>query len=158
MRMPARFHITWQDASTLKIESDAGQQTRLLRFGSPPPPAAGERTLQGFSVAEWDVPVGRGGRGGAAPPAGGAPRWAALKVVTTNLRSGWLRTNGVPYSENVQLTETFIRFADGADEWMTITTRVEDPRYLGQGVLTSSNFKREPNGSKFKPAPCKAAT
>jgi hypothetical protein len=153
--MPARFHITWQDASTLKIESDAGQQTRLLRFGATAP-AGGERSLQGFSVAEWDVPAGRGGRGGAAP-AGGAPRWAALKVTTTNLRSGWLRTNGVPYSENAQLTETFIRFADGADEWMTVTTRVEDPRYLNQGVLTSSNFKREPNGAKFKPTPCKPA-
>ena len=35
MRMPGRLHITWEDDSTLKIETDAGQQTRLLRFGPP---------------------------------------------------------------------------------------------------------------------------
>jgi hypothetical protein len=158
MRMPTRLHITWQDASTLKIESDAGQQTRLLHFGGAAPPA-GERSLQGFSAAEWQMaPAGRGGRGGrgGAPAAG--PRWAPLQVVTTNLRAGWLRRNGVPYSENARLTETFIRFSDGADEWMTVTARVADPQYLNQEFLTSSNFKREPDGSKFKPAPCKPIT
>ncbi len=35
MRVPGRFHITWADDRTLKIETDAGQQTRLLRFGAP---------------------------------------------------------------------------------------------------------------------------
>lgn len=157
MRMPARFHITWQDGSTIKIDSDAGQQTRLLRFGAPPPAAA--RSLQGTSVAEWDVPAGggRGGRGGgrggaAAAPA--APRWAPLKVTTTNLTGGWLRRNGYPYSENAVMTEHFIRFADGTDEWLTITTRVDDPRYLTGQFTTSTNFKREPDGSKFKPTAC----
>jgi hypothetical protein len=156
MRMPTRLHITWQDATTLKIESDAGQQTRLLHFNATAP-AGTERTLQGFSAAAWDVPAGggRGGRGGrgGAPAAG--PRWAPLRVVTTHLTPGWLRKNGVPYSENVALTETFIRFSDGADEWLTVSSRVEDPRYLNQAFLTSSNFKREPDGSKFKPAACK---
>ena len=33
MRVPGRFHITWQDDNTLKIETDAGTQTRLLHFG-----------------------------------------------------------------------------------------------------------------------------
>ena len=32
MRQPGRLHITWQDDSTLKIETDAGTQTRLLNF------------------------------------------------------------------------------------------------------------------------------
>src|SRR6478752_8377129 len=32
MRVPGRFHITWADDRTLKIETDAGMQTRLLRF------------------------------------------------------------------------------------------------------------------------------
>src|SRR5262249_55505998 len=30
MRIPTRLQITWQDDNTLKIETDAGQQTRLL--------------------------------------------------------------------------------------------------------------------------------
>ena len=34
MRMPGRLRISWQDDSTLKIETDAGRQTRLLHFGA----------------------------------------------------------------------------------------------------------------------------
>ena len=40
MRIPGRLHMTWQDDSTLKIETDAGTQTRLLRFAGAAP--AGE--------------------------------------------------------------------------------------------------------------------
>ncbi len=192
MRMPGRLHITWEDDNTLKIETDAGQQTRLLRFGGSRPPVA-ERTLQGYSAAEWlraggglvggfggfggnvGAPGG-GGRGagvsaadGAAPAAasanrgapppgrGAAPqRWAPLKVVTTQLRPGWLRKNGVPYSENATMTEHFIRFSDDESEWFTVVTNIEDPTYLNQTFITSSNFKREADGSKWKPSPCRA--
>src|SRR5499427_5128068 len=31
-RMPGRMHISWQDDRTLKVEYDAGTQTRLLHF------------------------------------------------------------------------------------------------------------------------------
>jgi hypothetical protein len=191
MRMPGRIHITWQDDSTLKIETDAGQQTRLLHFGTPPPPG-GQRTLQGYSVAEWGRvggagPVGGFGgfggnvaapdaapargtaapaagppaRGTAAPPAGrgrgGPQRWAPLNVVTTQLRPAWLRKNGVPYSENTVLTEHFVRFSDESDEWFTVVTIVEDPTYLNMSFITSTNFKREPDGARWKPASCKAS-
>src|SRR3984885_10537635 len=64
MRVPTRLHITWADDNTLKIETDAGTQTRLLHFDTPTPPA-GEAGLQGFSLASWEG-LGRGGRGGAA--------------------------------------------------------------------------------------------
>src|SRR6267142_3672350 len=33
MRLPARFHISWPDPNTLKVEVDNGTQTRLLHFG-----------------------------------------------------------------------------------------------------------------------------
>src|SRR5579864_676074 len=33
MRMPTRLHITWQDDNTLKLETDAGTQTRIFHFG-----------------------------------------------------------------------------------------------------------------------------
>ena len=36
MRVPARFHITWQDDNTLRVDSDSGMQTRLFHFNSPP--------------------------------------------------------------------------------------------------------------------------
>src|SRR5262249_22168273 len=55
MRVPGRLHITWQDDSTLKIEADAGRQTRTFAFESPKPPA-GAATMQGFSVAAWHTP------------------------------------------------------------------------------------------------------
>src|SRR5437762_3527702 len=78
---------------------------------------------------------------------GPAPeRWAPLKVVTTQLRPAWLRKNGVPYSENTVLTENFIRFADGNDQWFTVVTVVEDPTYLTMSFITSTNFKREADG------------
>src|SRR5438093_4783865 len=34
MRVPGRLHVTWQDDNTLRIDTDAGTQTRLLHFGA----------------------------------------------------------------------------------------------------------------------------
>ena len=85
------------------------------------------------------------------------PRFGNLRVTTTNLTAGWLRKNGVPYSENATVTEYFDRFqAPNTDEWLVVTTIVSDSRYLNQDFVTSSHFKKEPNGSKWAPSPCKA--
>ena len=48
MRMPTRLNISWQGDDVLKVESDAGQQTRLLQF-APRRGQPGARSLQGFS-------------------------------------------------------------------------------------------------------------
>jgi hypothetical protein len=147
MRIPGRLHVTWQDDRTLKIETDAGTQTRLLHFGGAPAAADGERTWQGISAAAWE-----GAPGGGAP---GAPRWASLRVVTTRLRPGYLRRNGVPYSENTVLTEYFDLHPGPRDStWITITSIVNDPKYLGQEFITSTDFRKEPDGSKWNPTPC----
>ena len=50
MRVPGRLHVTWQDDQTLKIETDAGQQTRLFHFGTPS--QAQSEGWQGVSKAE----------------------------------------------------------------------------------------------------------
>jgi hypothetical protein len=158
MRMPTRVRISWQDDNTLKIETDAGTQTRLLHFNANAP-SASERSLQGYSVARWEYaggPIGggRGGRGGTPPP---LPKFGTLRVVTTNLTGGWLRKNGVPYSENATVTENFDRFkSPSGDEWFVVTTAVNDPKYLQQEFVTSSHFKKEADGSKWSPAPCKS--
>jgi hypothetical protein len=152
MRMPTRVHITWQDPNTLKIETDAGTQTRLLQFAGARPPA--EHLLQGYSVASWEFAGGgaRGGRGGGRE----AQRFGSLKVVTTNLRAGWLRKNGVPYSENAIVTEYFDRFrSTNGDEWFFVTTAVNDPKFLQQEFVTSSHFKKEADGSKWAPSSCR---
>ena len=157
LRMPTRLNITWESESVLRIETDAGQQTRRLVFDTRPVPSM--RTLQGFSRAEWQRAdgAGRGGRGGGASPTGAAPG-SSLKAVTTQFRAGWLRRNGVPYSENATITEYFDRFAaTDAAEWLVVTTIVTDPKYLNQDFVTSSHFKREADASKWNPSPCRAS-
>jgi hypothetical protein len=128
-------------------------QTRVLHFGDARPPS--DRSLQGYSVASWEFAGGGagGGRGGR----GGGPRFGSLKVVTTQLRPGWLRKNGVPYSENAVVTEYYDRFrSTNGDEWFFVTTAVNDAAYLQQEFVTSSHFKREADGSKWAPSACKA--
>ncbi len=150
MRIPGRLNISWQDDNTLKVETDAGRQTRVLHFGDWKSPG-GEPTLQGDTSAQWETRAGR--RGQPLPPP--AQRFGNLKTVTTRLRPGYLRKNGVPYSDKTTLTEYWdlLRQANG-DQWIVITTIVEDPTYLTRTWITSLNFKKEPNGSKWDPQPC----
>ena len=149
MRMPTRLNITWPSPDTLQIETDAGQQTRTINFQADNP---GPPSLQGYSVAEWDRPARRGRGANAVRPPGGN-----LEVMTTNMTAGWLRKNGVPYSENAVITEYFDRFGSpNGDEWLSITTIVDDPIYLNQPFITSSHFKREADGSSnWNPTSCR---
>jgi hypothetical protein len=143
MNVPGRLHITWQDANTLRIDTDAGTQTRILHF---PPratasPAPAPRSWQGESTATWER---------ATPTEGGS-----LRVVTTNLRAGYLRKNGVPYSESTTVTEHFdvAPLPDGG-KLLLVTTTVEDPVYLTGPYIVSPHFKKEPDGSRWDPTPC----
>jgi hypothetical protein len=151
IRQPTRLRIRWEDDNTLLLEFDAGTQARRLHF-TPAPAAA--RSLQGQSQAKWfRQPQNRGifGRGGRA--AGGS-----LEVVTTNLRAGYLRPNGVPYSERTVVKEFFDSFTlpdDGT--WLIVTTVVNDPEYLTQEFVLSSQFKKETDVSKWSPRPCEIA-
>jgi hypothetical protein len=154
MRIPTRLRISWRGDDALTVETDAGQQTRVLRFDRSQAP--GTRTLQGQSLAEWEpiggAPVLRNGRAIAAPPQGGS-----LKVLTTNMTEGWLRKNGVAYSESASVLEYWDRVAfPNGDIWLIVTTVVSDPRYLLNDYTTSTHFKREADGSKWKPTPCRA--
>jgi hypothetical protein len=152
MRVPGQVRISWENDTTLKIETEAGTQTRLLNFIAPA--QRGDPTWQGTSVANWQVAGGGGGRrGGGAPPRGGS-----LRVVTTNLRPGYLRKNGVPYSANARLTEYINRVSEASgDAWLIVTTVVEDPQYLNARFVTSSHFKKVPDGSAWTPTPCSAS-
>jgi hypothetical protein len=72
------------------------------------------------------------------------------------MSAGWLRKNGVPYSENAMLTEYFDRFpAPNGDEWLVVTTIVSDAKYLNQDFVTSTHFKKEPSAAKWSPTQCK---
>ena len=148
MRVPGRLRIAWQDDNTLKIETDAGMQTRLFHFGSWKP---GQEPpgWQGDSVASWETP--RPARGVTA-----APQSGNLKVATTRMRPGYLRKNGVPYSSDAKVTEYWDLYKDSGGEWLVVTTLVDDPQYLQTQYVTTSNFKREQDGSKWDPTPCSA--
>lgn len=163
MRVPTRLQISWQGDFTMRIDTDAGTQTRLLNFsstGNRPlfsmllDEADRERSWQGYSVAEWqniliDRSVNVVITERTAPPGG------TLKVLTSQMREGYLRPNGVPYSEDAILTEYFNRFtAPAGEEWLVVTTIVDDPEYLLMPYVTTSHFRREPDNSKWNPGPC----
>jgi hypothetical protein len=155
MRMPTRLHITWQDDNTLNLETDAGTQTRIFRFG-PPQGAGGD--WQGVSAASWDSPrapintfFGGLDFGFTLPP----PPGGSLKVVTTKLRPGYLRKNGVPYGANTVMTEYFDRFdVPGGDTLLLDISEVNDPEYLAQPFWTSTHFKKQNDASGWNPSPC----
>lgn len=171
MRQPGRVHITWENENTLKLEMDAGTQTRLFTFGAARS-SPGEPTLQGRSVALWQSPQitrfytskisaqdpntpGFSGQ----TPQGTRPQdtrklGGSLKVVTTHLKPGYLRNNGVPFSDDAVLTEYYDLHRDDEQEYLVITTVVEDPRYLYVPWVVSNHFRREADGSKWAPRPC----
>ena len=146
MSMPTRLRISWQDDNTLKVETDAGTQTRLFHFTKAP--SEKTATWQGESTAEWE---------GARPARGALPRGGSLKVETKHLRPGYLRKNGLPYSAEAVLTEYWdLATERNGDQWITITSSVEDAKYLRQSWVLALQFKKEANGSKWDPTPCSA--
>lgn len=149
MRLPGRIRVGWENDTTLRLDTEAGTQTRFFRFGGEGQTRRAEPpSWQGQSRAQWQVSGGRRG----APPTGGS-----LRVVTTGLRPGYLRKNGVPYSADAIVTEYYNRTSEpNGDAWLVITTIVEDPRYLATRFVTSSHFKKVPSGTGWSPAPCQA--
>jgi hypothetical protein len=163
MQRPGRLHITWADDMTLKIDADAGTQTRLLHFGAPAADK-GQPSWQGYSSARWVVngrPLldtggtgfvpGVGGRG----PATAQPGVGTLVVTTTNMLPGYIRKNGVPYSDKAVLTE-YYNFTPGPDgqAFFVVTAFVEDPAYLNLPFIRTYNFKKQPNDAGWEPTPC----
>jgi hypothetical protein len=146
MYQPTRIHITWQDDNTLRMDTDAGTQTRVFQFGKPAATPA-KRTWQGSSVAVWEARRANGA----------APSARYLKVTTTNMLPGYLRKNGVPYGENAVLTEYYDLFQErDGTTMMFVTAVVQDPVFLEQRYIVISHFKKESDGSKWDPTPCSA--
>ena len=107
-------------------------QTRLLHFSAVPDTGAASR--QGQSAAQWEG--------------------SSLKAVTTGRRAGYLRRNGVPVSADAVVTEYFHRHAAFDDQWITVTTIVNNPTYLAQEFITSSSFKKLEDDDDWTPTPC----
>ena len=182
MHMPTRLHITWASPDVLKIETDWGQQMRLFHFTPGRPygnmeqalrtgevgTSQGPASMQGYSVAAWEQPYrynasafqrgpvpGRGGGLGQSQLSVPQPG-EDLAVVTTDLEPGWLRRNGVPYSSHTRLIEHYQTFEDPTGkQWFDVTTEVIDPEYLNTPFITSADFQKEADGSKWAPHACK---
>jgi hypothetical protein len=156
LRIPGRLHIQWENDSTLRVDTDSGSQTRLLHFAAANPPVQAPQ-WQGYSLVSWE---------GLRPP---PPRTALqdasqvnspegyLKAITTHMKPGYLRKNGVPYSANAVLEEYFDSFKElNGDVWLVVTSVVTDPEYLTQPFITSTHFKKLPSASGWDPTPCRA--
>jgi len=174
LRQPTRVKIAWADDDTLTLETDAGEQKRVFRFAANAP-ANPAPTWQGDSAAQWtggppprdafvfvaptsEAAAARGGGAPGAPVASApapppSPR-ASLKVVTTNLLPGYLRKNGVPYSDRAVVTEYFDRLSLFGNDYLQVVAIVEDPLYLTAPFTVSHHFKREPDDSRWHPTPC----
>ena len=131
--MPGRFHITWADDKTLKIETDAGQQTRLLKFAPAAP--AGPPSRQGNSVAQWER--------------------KALRVDTSNLLPGYVQYNGVPFSANTRMYEYFDVITEpGGVIWLIDDSVITDPTYHVRSIKRSTHLRKQMDGKGWDPAPC----
>ena len=136
MRLPGRLHIAWETTDTLRIDAEAGTQTRRFFFsGAQPFPA--QASWQGHSIARWTS--------------------TQLTATTTHLASGYLRKNGIPYSASTVLNETFARFVDkNGREYLDLSITVDDPPYLRQLYTKSYRYMKQADAAGWNPTRCSA--
>jgi hypothetical protein len=155
MHRPGRIKISWEDDITLKMEFDAGMQTRMFYFDETMAPGAPSR--QGHTLAKWEDPPAptsvNGLRIGQTRRVGTTTR--SLEALTSNLIPGYLRKNGIPHSDQTKVTEYFDLFETPAGvTWFVDTIIVEDPVYLMEPWVTTMHFMKETDDSKWNPQEC----
>ena len=111
-----------QETTAIKIfvNTYAALQT-IYMDGRPAPSANAAHTWQGFKTGKWDGNV--------------------LTVTTSHVKQGWVRRNGLPHSDRVELIERFIRHGDV----MTVINVERDPVYLTEALIKSENFQLNRN-------------
>jgi hypothetical protein len=157
MRVPTRLHVAWQDANTLTVQTDAGTQTRTLYFKPTAEQAAAPPSLQGYSVARWsiDAPAFGFGFGLASATTKPPPRYGTLKVSTTHLTGGLLRTNGIPYGDRASVEEQWNLYPEPTGEqWLTVSLEISDPVYLREAYIVTANFQKQADNNGWDPSPC----
>jgi hypothetical protein len=100
--------------------------------GRPHPGPYAPHTWQGFSTGEWQGDI--------------------LVVTTTHLKTGWIRRNGIPRSDRATLIEHWIRHGEA----LTLVSIVNDPVYLTEPFLRSTDFEYAPR-QQIDPYPCESA-
>jgi cyclase len=97
--------------------------------GRPHPSDLAEHTWNGFSTGTWEA--------------------GALKVFTTHIKAGTIQRNGVPTSVAATMTEYFFRHGDH----LVLASIVNDPVYLEEPFVRTSNFVWAPTQTQARPAP-----
>jgi hypothetical protein len=139
-RGPAMLQI-WKDVDPVSRQVIAlrthiswqAPERWIYMDGRPHPDEFAPHTWQGFSTGEWQGQV--------------------LKVTTTHLKKGWIRRNGVPRSDQAELTEYFWRHG----EYLTWVVIINDPIYLTEPMIRSSDFRWTP-GQQVGNYPCQIVT
>jgi hypothetical protein len=155
MLVPERLLISWQDDKTLKVEADAGMQTRLLHFEASGGQSEPPRSWQGYSTAAWIIhriiPIAPGDTA----PVEKEP-FGTLKITTDDMLAGIIRKNGVPYSDQSMLTEYWELQRDPVSglQYLVVTAALHDPVYLAGDYYYTATFLKETDGSKWHPTPC----
>ena len=141
MNVPGRLHITWQDANTLRIDTDAGTQTRLFRFSParPPrsPPQLAGRIQRALGTRDRTRRRWQPARRHVEP----ARRLSAKKrraVQRAHDGDGALRHRAAPRRQPTSARHHHRR----------------RPCLPDGPYIVSPHFKKEPDGSKWDPTPC----
>ena len=93
------------------------QERTIWMDGRPHPSAFAPHTFMGFSTGVWEGDV--------------------LTVITTHLKQGWLRRNGVPESDQTTVVEHFVRHGN----YFTHVAIISDPVYLAEPMIRSTDFQ-----------------
>jgi hypothetical protein len=123
-------------------EIPAGNQNAVARGGQVVVPGGGGQGLRGGPPPRGQQSILRGG---------------SLKVVTTQFREGYLRKNGVPYSERAVFTEFWdMHTLPNGAKYLVNTNVVEDPVYLQVPFQSAIHYTFERDTAKWAPTPCDA--
>ena len=126
MRGPSALMIsTILDPTTSAITafivdgSYAGPRT-IWMDGRPHPSALAAHTWAGFSTGVWEGDT--------------------LRVETSHIKTGYLRRNGIAFTDQAKLTEFF----QMQDRYLTLTTIAEDPAQLTEPLVRSESWVWNP--------------
>ena len=100
-----------------------------------PDPADADPMYLGYHVAKWDG--------------------AKLVIDSASFRdTSVLDDKGIPHSEKLHLTSTYVMGADG--KTMTVTYHIDDPDTFTHAWTAKASFKRMPSGFQFPEEVCAA--
>ncbi len=160
MHLPGRLRITWEDDSTLKLDADAGTQTRVFRFHrgqtrspglTPQTPSQAGRVTRPRSGNSTAADAGAAACG----PGRGRPARVA-ESGDDPAAAGLLPEERDSLQRKRRADEDFKTLTDSGIDYLVVTNFLEDPQYLAQPYVRSVQFKRQPDAKGWNPTACSA--